>query len=435
MQENVELIQKGFRILLPQLSGYIGMEMSRVYGDAWWQEVLDALSDQRDLPESGEYGELLDSLDVANCLRLIDRRWRDVFSQKMSKSYRNWASELMGVRNDIAHAGSSDVEQGYTERALDTMALLCEPIDGDATEEIRSLYRKVRYGTEQGSTAKKENNTPSEVKAAKKGSTAAVLTKNVGNNLPSWRDIMEPHPDVAEGRYKAAEFAADLAQVSRGEGAYEYRDPVEFFARTYITEGMAGLLVESLQRLSGKGGEPVIQLKTAFGGGKTHSMLALYHIAHSKISLEAVPSLKPLLERAGLEELPHANVAVLVGTALDPSRRKKPANFPGYSVNTIWGEMAYQLVTSAGKPELYAQYIRDADLKGVAPGSENLKNLFNACGPCLILMDELVAYAKTLYGVEGLPAGTFDNFITFIQQITEAARASENMPRRRSRRA
>lgn len=427
MQENVELIQKGFRILLPQLSGYIGMEMSRVYGDAWWQEVLDALSDQRDLPESGEYGELLDSLDVANCLRLIDRRWREVFSQKMSKSYRNWASELMGVRNDVAHAGSNDVEQGYTERALDTMALLCEPIDGEATEEIRALYRKVRYGSEQGSTAKKENSvSTAEVKPVKKTSMAAVLTKNVGNNLPSWRDIMEPHPDVAEGRYKAAEFAADLAQVSRGEGAYEYRDPVEFFARTYVTEGMAGLLVESLKRVTGHGGEPVIQLKTAFGGGKTHSMLALYHMLHGKTSIDYIPNLRPILEKAGLTELPTANVAVLVGTALDPTKRKNPINFPGYTVSTIWGEMAYQLVTSAGKPELYAKYIREADRKGVSPGSENLKNLFNDCGPCLILMDELVAYAKKLYGVEGLPAGSFDNFVTFIQEITEAARASEN---------
>jgi hypothetical protein len=80
-----------------------------------------------------------------------------------------------------------------------------------------------------------------------------VLKKATSQNLPSWRTIMQPHPDVAEGRYKAAEFAADLAQVARGEGAYEYRDPVEFFSRTYVTEGMAGLLVESLQRLSGKG--------------------------------------------------------------------------------------------------------------------------------------------------------------------------------------
>ena len=75
MQENYELVQKGFRVLLPHLAGYIGQEMSRVYHDAWWQEVLIALSDQRDLPSQGEYGELLDSLDIANCLRLIERKF------------------------------------------------------------------------------------------------------------------------------------------------------------------------------------------------------------------------------------------------------------------------------------------------------------------------------------------------------------------------
>ena len=427
MQENYDLVQKGFRILLPQLAGYIGQEMSRVYRDGWWQEALEALSDQYDLPSSGSYGELLDSLDIANCLRLIDRRWRDVFSQKMSKSHRNWASELMGVRNDASHIGINDFEQGYTERALDTMALLCENIDAEATEEIRALYRTVRYGSAQGSLAATDTVAPSAVsKGKKKNAAAAVLTKKVGQNLPSWRDIMQPHPDVAEGRYKAAEFAADLAQVSRGEGAYEYRDPVEFFSRTYVTEGMAGLLVQSLQRIAGMGGEPVIQLKTAFGGGKTHSMLALYHMVRGTTSIDYIPNLIPVLERASLTELPKANVAVLVGTALDPTRKKNPANLPGYTVSTIWGEMAYQLVTSAGKPELYAKYIREADRKGVSPGSENLKNLFNECGPCLILMDELVAYAKKIYGVDGLPAGSYDNFVTFIQEITEAARASEN---------
>jgi len=422
VKENYELIQKGFRILLPQMAGYIGQEMSRVYHDGWWQEVLSALSDQYDLPANGEYGDLLDSLDIANCLRLIDRRWRDVFSGKMSKSHRNWASELMGVRNAVAHIGLNDLDVRYTERALDTMALLCESFDAEATEEIRALYRTVRYGSAEGSAAVTETNAP----AVKKKSTAAVLSKSVGQNLPSWRDIMQPHPDVAEGRYRAAEFAADLAQVSRGEGAYEYRDPVEFFARTYLTEGMSGLLVESLQRIAGMGGEPVIQLKTAFGGGKTHSMLALYHMVRKNTSADFIPSLKPLLKRAGLDKLPQANVAVLVGTALDPTRRKNPSNLPGYTVSTIWGEMAYQLVTSAEKPELYAKYIRESDRRGVSPGSENLKNLFNECGPCLVLMDELVAYAKKLYGVEGLPAGSYDNFVTFIQEITEAARASEN---------
>ena len=422
MLENYDLVQKGFRILHPMLAGYIGQELSIIYKNKWWQEVLYTLSDQNDLPSGGEYAELIDSLDIPNCLRLFDRKWNDVFRMKLSIDYRTWSKELMGVRNKVAHIGQQDLQKSYAERALDTMALFSEALnDPDGTEELRALYRTLRYGSADGSAAVTSNAAP--VQSGK--DSAGVLHRSVGQNLPSWRSVMQPHPDVAEGRYRAAEFAADLAQVSRGEGAFEYRDPVEFFARTYVTEGMAGLLVESLQRLAGKGGEPVIQLKTAFGGGKTHSMLALYHIVRGSHSVENIPNLKPVLERAGLDKLPKANVAVLVGTALDPTRKKNPANLPGYSVSTIWGEMAYQLVTSAGKPDLYA-IVRDSDRKGVSPGSENLKTLLNACGPCLVLMDELVAYAKKIYGVDGLPAGSYDNFITFIQELTEAARASDN---------
>ncbi len=425
MQDNYEIVQKGFRILHPLMTAYIGREMNRVYHDGWWQQVLMTLSDQsRDLPDHGDYAELMDSLDIANCLRLIDREWGNVFRTKLSIDYRTWSKELMGVRNNTAHIGQQDFDSSYAERALDTMALLSEAFeDPEGTEELRALYRTARYGTAEGSASVTENAVPVQEEKAK--NSEGVLTKSVGQNLPSWRTVMQPHPDVAEGRYRAAEFAADLAQVSRGEGAYEYRDPVEFFARTYVTEGMAGLLVESLQRLSGNGGEPVIQLKTAFGGGKTHSMLALYHMVRGGINIDRVSNLKPVLDRAGLTELPRANVAVLVGTSLDPTRKKNPSNLPGHTVSTIWGEMAYQLVTSAGKPDLY-EIVKDADKKGVSPGSENLKLLLNACGPCLILMDELVAYAKKIYGVDGLPAGSYDNFITFIQEITEAARASEN---------
>lgn len=430
-RKNYEMVQKGMNILLPCLSAFVCGEMQRVYQDNWWEQVREALTDsdnhQLNIPLTGESEVLQNSLDMANCLRLILRRWKYVFSQKMSLSHRNWASELQGVRNTVAHQGTGDLPQAYAERALDTMALLCESIDSEATEEIRALYRKVRYGSTFGTKGVQENAvSPDELRAKKKEKTAAVLKTNVGNNLPCWRDVMEPHPDVAEGRYKAAEFAADLSQVAKGEGAYEYRDPVEFFNRTYVTEGMKKLLVQALERMTGRGGEPVIQLKTAFGGGKTHSMLALYHMLRGGTTADAIPVVKPVLEEVGISALPKANIAVLVGTAMNPAKRNNPATLPGYTVSTIWGEMTFQLVTSAGKPELYRKYIREADRNGTSPGSEALKNLFNECGHCLVLMDELVAYGKKLYGRDTLPAGTYDNFITFIQEITEAARASEN---------
>ena len=89
---------------------------------------------------------------------------------------------------------------------------------------------------------------------------------------------MTPHKDVASGRYQQAEFAADLWQVHLGEGTDEYKNPVEFFRRTYLTESLKRMLVGAVRRLAGQGGDPVVQLQTNFGGGKTHSMLALYHL-------------------------------------------------------------------------------------------------------------------------------------------------------------
>lgn len=126
-----------------------------------------------------------------------------------------------------------------------------------------------------------------------------------------------------------------------------------------------------------------------------------------------------------MDKLPICRVAVLVGTALDPSKSKRLPNFPGITINTLWGEMAAQLAMDAGNPKLY-DLVKEADKKGVSPGSETIKNLFDACGPCVVLVDELVAYAKKLWKVDGLPAGSFDNMISFIQEITEAARASQN---------
>ena len=96
--------------------------------------------------------------------------------------------------------------------------------------------------------------------------------------LKPWREVVVPHPDVASGDYDQAEFAADLAQVVAGDAGLEYQDAREIFARTYLTEGMRRLLVTAVRRLTGDGGAPIVQLKTAFGGGKTHTMLALYHL-------------------------------------------------------------------------------------------------------------------------------------------------------------
>lgn len=146
--ENVEYVQRGFRILLGSMSGYIAQEFSRRYKNRWWDEVLSCLNDQYDLPYDGSYGELVDSLDIANCLRILDRRWGEIFRTELVPSCRAWAKELMGVRNIVAHIGQQDLEQPMAERALDTMALLCAQIEPEAADELRELYRQVRARAE-----------------------------------------------------------------------------------------------------------------------------------------------------------------------------------------------------------------------------------------------------------------------------------------------
>lgn len=227
--------------------------------------------------------------------------------------------------------------------------------------------------------------------------------------LKPWRKVITPHHDVSSGRYQQAEFAADLAQVHRGEGSDEYLDPVEFFSRTYITEGLERLLQGALQRLSGKGGDPVVELQTNFGGGKTHSMLALYHLFGAERTL---PGVEPLMTAAGINKVPKARCAVLVGTALSPGQIDKKAD--GTVIHTMWGQMAWQLGGKVGY-ELVAK----SDINGTSPGSALLAKFFAQYSPCLVLIDEWVAFVRQLYHVNNLPAGSFDANMTFVQALTE----------------
>lgn len=422
MADNEELITKGLKIVRRVLVPYVVSELKNAYGDRWWQEGVYAIlyNDRRqDYPERGTDEELRAKMDILLTLRTIDQNWQ-YFKKRLPPEYRSWVNETINARHSWAHQG----EEGFTDtraaRALETMSLLCHPIDADAESELAALVRTARYGSEQGSVAAAPKKAVIKIKRAAPAEGASGAPSGA---LKSWRDVIWPHPDVAEGMYKNAEFAADLSQVVSGKAAFEYRDPIEFFARTYITSGMQSLLVQALQRISGKGGEPVVQLKTAFGGGKTHTMLALYHLFGGRVTAESVPALKPIVEKAGLASIPRANIVVLVGTALSKSASRRPADMPGISVSTLWGEMAYQLAKSTGDASLY-DIIKEADKKGVNPGSNSLVELFEKSGPTLILIDELVAYGRELYDKTNLPAGSYASFISFIQSLTEAADAS-----------
>ncbi|MDR2141419.1 MAG: DUF499 domain-containing protein [Deltaproteobacteria bacterium] len=425
---NYSLVGEGFRALLSVLAPFLAIELRSVFRKKWWEQGVLAKLDaeqKRDLPGYADNDdELTAKLDIYRCLLLLRFHWRDIFVKKLSKDHLTWANELCSNRNTWAHQGAQDIRVDDAERTLDTMARLCEQLDSIKAEAIRKLKRTVAQGGSAGASDS-EQSAPSKKSAQPEAQKIEVPQAPTLKGLPGWREVITPHPDVAKGEYITAEFAADLSLVARGEGSVEYNEPTEFFSRTFMTNGIKGLVKECLKRVSSRNGEPVIQLKTSFGGGKTHSMLVLYHLMRGQTPLGKVPEIKPILTEIGLSELPKVNVAVLVGTALDPAKIKEYPRLPGQTVSTLWGEMAAQLAMNAGRPELY-ELVKDGDKKGVSPGSETLKELFDAAGPCLILIDEMVAYGRRIYGIEGLPAGSFDNFLSFIQSLTEGLKASKN---------
>src|SRR5262245_20116460 len=201
--------------------------------------------------------------------------------------------------------------------------------------------------------------------------------------LKPWREIAIPHPDVLEGTFQQSEFAADIMAVHTGKATREYQDPAAFFERTFITEGMRLLLTSVARRLNGQGGDPVIQLQTAFGGGKTHTMLAVYHLATRQCALKDLPGIPALLDHAKLMELPKARVAVLDGTAHAPGQAWKHGK---HTINTLWGELAWQL----GGEEAFV-LLKDSDANGTSPGKDVLRTLLERNSPCVVLVDELVA--------------------------------------------
>lgn len=232
--------------------------------------------------------------------------------------------------------------------------------------------------------------------------------------MKPWREVAVPHRDVLEGTFQQSEFAADITAVNTGRASREYQDAKAFFDRTFITEGMSLLLTQVAQRLAGQGGEPVVQLQTAFGGGKTHTLLAVYHLATRKTPLSDLAGIPALIDRVGLMDVPRAHVAVLDGTAHAPGQVWKRNK---QTIKTLWGELAWQL----GGAEAFG-LVKDADLSGTSPGKDVLRELLERYAPCVILIDELVAYVRQFPEGQMLSGGSYDSNLSFVQALTEAVK-------------
>ncbi len=329
------------------------------------------------------------------------------FDGLLSQGQRSYASELRDVRNAWAHGDSFTDDDAY--RALDTaerlLAAIQAPAAVDAVGRIRLNLRRV--------TAEKDD----------RRSLKSAAAHASSEGLRPWREVLQPHEDVATGNFQASEFAADLYKVATGasDTGRDYADPVEFFRRTYLTAGLRDLIERAVRRLAGdENASPVINLQTNFGGGKTHSMLSLWHLAGGQPRGAFPQDVQELLTASGYDTLLQTpvNRVAIVGNHFAPTGETKP---DGTVVRTIWGELAWQL----GGADGYA-LVAEADARSTPPGAA-LHTLLARYAPAVILIDEWVAYARSLFDRDDLPGGSFDDQFTFAQALTEAAKGTPGL--------
>lgn len=396
---NKERVGRTLDLVAAGLGPWMVDLLTRKYGETWKDQVRAAAgAPPRDFTDNVD--------DPSYLFWAFEKQWQILFRNQVSFEEKRCVSALWDARREWAHAARFTDEQ--TERVLSDGEHLLRAIgataSADEVEELRRELRRIRF----------EKDQKRYLAAAEQGLTVNLAAAG----LPPWREVVEPHDDVAQGTYQLAEFAADLRQVRLGIARPEYGDPEQFFSRTFITRGLKYLLTQTLQRVNGVGGEPVIDLMTTFGGGKTHSEIAVFHMVGGTRT-ESLPGVSELCEAAGVPGIPdNVHRAVIVGNDLSVLGETKP---DGTEVRTMWGELAYQLGGSDGY-EMVAQY----DQESVPPPTTKIAELLQAFSPCVILIDEWVAYLRQLYsrGEDNpYPAGTFGAHQTFAQSLTEAVKS------------
>lgn len=407
-KETLQRVQSGLYHLRRGLGSFVEAKMKARHGVNWLQFASRAAG-----------GPPKAALDEYGLLKTMIDNWRDVFDDAFARNdkhrVRNFTSMALEARNATAHL-SIPLQDDETLRYLDAMHQLLRAVKAPQTEvaELKSLYDAQRRSGVAGSepapaaTPPAVALTPAARPTLTLGGAKLAAENGSAKALRPWIEVALPHPDVLANRFKEAEFAADLFAVDAGHAGEDYASPENFFRITFLTEGLRRILTSSLQRLSASGGDPVIGLQTAFGGGKTHTMLAVYHLAKAR-DLTLLEGVGDLLAKAGVTGWTPPKVAVFVGTSkgTDTSLILKD----GPKVHTLWGYLAWRL---AGQPGL--DLMAEAEAARTNPASELLVALFRLSGPALILLDELVAYARQL------PEDRFEAFLSFIQSLTEAAK-------------
>ena len=324
---------------------------------------------------------------------------RNDFGRK-TNSLPTWIEEIVDVRNLFAH--SKPLDEDSVDRAISNMIRIFQLSKMETAEKNIRALREISAFVSTGS----------------KNILTDTLPLETSGLLP-WFKNVRPHKDIRESRLDESVFAADLAEVSKGIGREIYSNSELFFEKTFFTIGLKNIAKRVIQGLNGGADAEnrVISLQTGFGGGKTHCLISLYHIAKTGNHLKDSVFVDDLIETTGNPKFKNANIAVFTNTTNDPTQGR---TVDGINIKTLWGEIAYQL----GGKQAY-EIIKANDEQRTAPKGL-FKKILKKTKPALILIDELADYCVAASGITVGNSNLADQTISFIQEISEAVAGTDN---------
>jgi hypothetical protein len=402
---NQDQLFKAFGLFIEGFRPYVVSLLMEEEGEKWPALYVKCLSyDQTERWNAGlKNGSTPETLIDYPHLKSFAYTFKDSLRkdfQKNTASLTNWLGEIVQLRNEIAHF-SAEINEDEATKVWIHMKTIAKNI---GMPELEEELKKI-----QNSSITKE---------AEKVDVVAAETVYTGSLKP-WFHIAQPHFDIKQGILDESVFAANLAEVALGNGREIYKDPNTFFSKTYFTAGLKSVAKTVIKGLNGNedAENRVISLQTGFGGGKTHTLISIYHLCNWGKNAINSPFTNELLSYTGNPEFDKANIAVFTNTTNDPTQGRQ---IDGITIRTIWGEIAYQL----GGISAY-NIIKENDEKLSAPKGL-FKKVLEQCKPALILIDELADYCVSAAAITVGQSSLADQTISFMQEFTEAVAATEN---------
>jgi len=401
---NQDKLFKAFGLFIEAFRPYVVSTLMDQAGDKWPALFVESLTfDQKEKWNMGlRNGSNAETLIDYHHLKSFAIKNKELLKKDFGKKMGdlpNWLNEIAQVRHDMAHFNPIDEDEAT--KAWIHMKTIAKTINMlDLEEELKKIQN-----SDEAQPKEKAKPVP-----AKSSSS---------DSLKPWFLATEPHFDIKQGSLDESVFAANLAEVALGNGREIYKDPNTFFSKTYFTAGLKSVAKTVIKGLNGKSDSEnrVISLQTGFGGGKTHTLISIYHLCNWGKKAITSSFTKELLEYTGVPEFEKAKIAVFTNTTNDPTQGRK---VDGITIRTIWGEIAYQL----GGLDAY-NIVKQNDENLSAPKGL-FKQVLAKCTPALILIDELADYCVSASAINVGKSSLTDQTISFMQEFTEAVASTEH---------